>query len=141
MTSRDSRAYLFRYGALQQLTHDHTLAQQLVDAGALPSLEMTSRRMQHMLVNCLGGDSTTVKVETHHVQLRDGDQLLLCTDGLTDMLNENQIVRVLEAQQSPDAACRALVDLALDCGGRDNVTVVVARYSLATKALTVSSRV
>jgi protein phosphatase len=124
----DSRAYLFRDGKLQQLTRDHTLAQQLADAGVIPSVSAASRRMQNMLVNCLGGSRSEVDVDVQQVQLADGDRLLLCTDGLSDMVDDALIAQTLTQHADPQSACRMLVDLALDHGGRDNVTVVLARY-------------
>lgn len=127
----DSRAYLFRGGSLDPLTRDHTLAQQLVDSGAIPSIDAASRLMQNMLVNCLGGrNRAEIEVDVHRIQLADGDRLLLCTDGLTDMVNEDEIAKVLQQRTAPDDACRTLVELALDHGGRDNVTVVLADCSM-----------
>jgi protein phosphatase len=124
----DSRAYLFRGGALEQVTRDHTLAQQLVDRGVLPSVASATGFMRCVLTNCLGGSSPDVKVETYPLRLADGDRLLLCTDGLTDMLSAEEIRGVLAHHWDPQAACAALVDRALDHGGKDNVTVVLARY-------------
>jgi len=126
----DSRVYLFRGGSLQQLTRDHTLAQQLVDAGAIPSVSAASRYMQNMLVNCLGARKREVHVEVHHLGLSDGDRLLLCTDGLTDLVADDQIAQILARDAAPDDTCRALVDAALDRGGKDNVTVVLAKYTI-----------
>jgi serine/threonine protein phosphatase PrpC len=127
----DSRAYLVRGGSLTRLTRDHTMAQQMVDAGVIPDIAHASRVMRHMLVNCLGGCTTEVDVDVRHVELADGDRLLLCTDGLTDMVEEDEITRTLGLHTSPDAACRALVDCALDHGGKDNVTVVLVAYATA----------
>jgi protein phosphatase len=124
----DSRAYLFRGGALEQLTRDHTVAQRLMDTGALPSVASATGFMRHVLTNCLGGGSHDVKVETYPLRLADGDRLLLCTDGLTDMLGAEEIRDVLAQHPDPQEACGALVDRALDHGGKDNVTVVLARY-------------
>src|SRR5947209_6817933 len=127
----DSRAYLFRAGALEQLTRDHTLHQQLVDRGALPSVASATGFMRSVLTNCLGGTYPDVKVETYPLRLADGDRLLLCTDGLTDMLSAEEISGVLAHHSDPQVACGALVDRALDHGGKDNVTVVLARYVAA----------
>jgi len=126
----DSRAYLFRDGSLERLTRDHTLAEEMVEAGVIPNVEAASRYMRNMLVNCLGGRTKEVDVEVNHVQLAHGDRLLLCTDGLTDMVAEAEITRILGRQIRPDDACHELVDLALEHGGKDNVTVVLAAYGL-----------
>lgn len=124
----DSRAYLSRDGILQQLTRDHTLAQKLVDSGAIPSVTAASRRVQNMLVNCLGGSRSEVEVDVQQVHLADGDRLLLCSDGLTDMVSDDEIAQILQQRADPQAACQVLTDLALEHGGRDNVTIVIARY-------------
>jgi protein phosphatase len=124
----DSRAYLYRGGALRRLTRDHTLAQEMIDAGFVEPQSYPEMSERHVLTNCLGVGS--VKVDVEHHQLADGDRLLLCTDGLTDMVSEGEIAALLDAHPRPDDACRALVDRALDCGGRDNVTVVLASYTI-----------
>jgi protein phosphatase len=121
----DSRAYLYRDGRLKQLTRDHTVAQAYLDLG-LPA----ARSWYHMLTNCLGGPERAVRLEFHHFHLRDGDQLLVCTDGLTDMVPDEDIARVAGQGDRPQEKTQALVDLALERGGKDNVTVVLAQYSL-----------
>ena len=123
----DSRAYLYRAGALTQLTRDQTLAQAYLDLG----IPVRVRSWRHVLTNCLGAQNHEVEVDFHHVRLADGDQLLLCTDGLTDLVPDEEVAGVLARHADPQEAARALVDLALDRGGRDNVTVVLAHYALA----------
>jgi protein phosphatase len=124
----DSRAYLFRNGGLVPVTHDHTVAQVMADQGYIRQDEVARSRMRHMLTQTLGGgaDSVTPQIDSH--QLEDGDQLLLCTDGLTEMVDEPTIASVLASGEPADKLCQRLVDLALERGGKDNVTVVVARY-------------
>jgi protein phosphatase len=122
----DSRAYLYRQGTLTQLTRDHTLAQQALDAG----LPIASRSWYHMLTNCLGANDQPVQVEFHHFGLADGDRLLLCTDGLTDLVRDDEVAGVLYERGKSQEASALLVDLALNRGGRDNVTVIVARYEM-----------
>jgi protein phosphatase len=126
----DSRAYLFRQGQLTQLTHDHTLAQSLVDDGEMTQEEAATSRLRHMLTQSLGGGTGEVAADMHHLKLEDGDRLLLCTDGLTEMVDEATIAGVLDSSADAAAACKRLVDLALEGGGQDNVTVVVGRYRL-----------
>jgi protein phosphatase len=123
----DSRVYLYRDGGLEQVTQDHTVVQKLLEAGLLKPEEVRSHRMRHVLTNTLGG-SRGVCGEIHNLRLRAGDRILLCTDGLNDMLDDEAIARLLVANPRPDDACRALVDAALQGGGRDNVTVIVANY-------------
>jgi protein phosphatase len=124
----DSRAYLYRSGTLQRLTRDHTLAQQLVEAGALTSLSQASRVMRNMLVNCLGGRHKHVEVDTYRLRLCYGDRLIICTDGLTDMVRESEIAHEMRQHDDPQDACQTLLDQALHHGGKDNVTIVIARY-------------
>ncbi len=126
----DSRAYLMREGKLRQLTRDHTQAQQLVDAGILPAVAQAPNFMRHVLVSCLGGNQLDVEVETHHVPLVHGDRLLLCTDGLSNMVNDAEIALILNQQAAPPEACQALGNAALDHGGRDNITVVLAAIAV-----------
>jgi protein phosphatase len=124
----DSRAYLFRKGDLHRLTRDHTLAERLAERG-LP-MPVQATRLKHVLTNALGTGDADVQAEIHQVGLLDGDVLLLCTDGLTDMVSESAIKQVLDELRPASDACRILVDLALEGGGRDNVTVVLGRYSI-----------
>jgi serine/threonine protein phosphatase PrpC len=126
----DSRAYLLRAGALHRLTRDHTYAQQLIDAGQLAPADVATSGVGHVLTNALGGSAAAVHVDTWRLELDDGDRLLLCSDGLTDLVDDPTIARILgEAPRSADA-CSRLVQQALDNGGRDNVTVIVAAYGL-----------
>ena len=126
----DSRAYLFREGSLIRLTRDQTLAELMVSVGLIASIDEAAKRFRNTLVSCLGGNLNDIEVETAHVVLQDGDQLLLCTDGLTDMISEDQIVSILAHASAPQSLCQELVDAALAGGGRDNVTVVLGRYSI-----------
>jgi PPM family protein phosphatase len=126
----DSRAYQFRKGKLDQITRDHTMAQDLLRAGHIRPEDVHRHSKRHVLTNFVGGPSSGVEPEVSTVQLEDGDYLLLCSDGLTEMVQDDQIARVLGSDRSIDAAAKALVDLALDAGGRDNVTVVLARFEI-----------
>jgi protein phosphatase len=124
----DSRAYLCRGGDLIRLTRDHTYAQHLADRGIIPQEEVTSHRLRHVLTRALGEFEHTVEADVQQVRLDDGDQVLVCTDGLTDMVDDADIEAALRAAGTAGDACRALVDMALANGGKDNVTVVLARY-------------
>lgn len=124
----DSRAYLFGQGQLRQLTRDHTLAQALADRGEITPDQVARNRLRHVLMQSLSAGGREVEPDVEWWQLADGDCLLLCTDGLTEMVDDVKIAGVLESESSADAACRRLIALALDAGGKDNVTVVVARY-------------
>lgn len=119
----DSRAYLIREGHLIQVSQDETMAQAFVDAGMEPE---SVKNFGHILLNHLGGKKEEVTAQIHEIDFGPGDQLLLCSDGLTDMVSERRIERELKAHQDPQAACDSLIELALQAGGKDNVTVTLA---------------
>lgn len=126
----DSRCYLYRGGRLMRLTQDQTVAQALANQGAIPPEEVSSHWLRHRLTSVLGGENGQLELEIRHTRLLDGDRLLLCTDGLTEMVKDESIAEVLGSNESSADTCRALVDRALDAGGKDNVTVLMAKYSL-----------
>jgi serine/threonine protein phosphatase PrpC len=130
----DSRAYLLRAGQLQRLTRDHTYAQMMVDAGYFSPRDVAISDMRHMLTNVLGGAVDEVDVDVDLLGLEDGDRLLLCSDGLTDCVDDETIGVTLQRALSSREACDRLVQLALDGGGRDNVTVIVASFEFPPAA-------
>jgi protein phosphatase len=125
----DSRAYLLRQGRLHRLTRDHTVAQVMAEQGLLAPREAATSRLRHVLTRSLSAKAGGAEPDVQEVTLQDGDCLLLCTDGLTDMVPEETIAQVLAGGGTAEAACRRLVEEALAAGGRDNVTAVVARYA------------
>src|SRR4051812_7563487 len=130
----DSRAYLLRAGNLLRLTRDHTFAQLLVEAGHLKPSDVAASPHRHVLTNALGGSTADVQVDTDRLQLEDGDRLLLCSDGLTDLVDDEAIAGILLETTGSSDACERLVQRALDAGGRDNVTVIVAAYQIPEEA-------
>jgi serine/threonine protein phosphatase PrpC len=126
----DSRCYLLRGCKLHQLTHDHTLVGEMVRSGCLSPEQAADHQLRHVLTNAVGGTEAGIQVETHKVVLEPEDVLLLCTDGLTEMLADDQIAAVLHAEADPRRACERLVAEANVKGGKDNVTVIVARFTL-----------
>lgn len=126
----DSRAYLLRKGRLQQLTSDHTLAQAVVDQGLMDWQQATTLRLRHVLTQSLGDHGRQILPDVTWVALEDNDHLLLCTDGLTEMVDNETIAKLLGSGEPAETICQRLVDRALEAGGKDNVTVVVARYRL-----------
>jgi protein phosphatase len=118
----DSRAYLYSDSELHLITHDQTLGQEMADAG-LPA--RTVKRFRNVLTNSFGSQSDDVQAQVYHVQIQPGDRLLLCTDGLNDMVPDSQIADVLKGVPTAQAACDKLVNCALDGGGRDNITVAL----------------
>ncbi len=129
----DSRAYLFREGQLRQLTRDHTVAQKLADQGEIPQEAVAKHRMRHILTNVLGGHDGPIATELQQLQLMGDDRLMLCSDGLTDMVKDADITNVLRDIESPQEACEKLLNLALDAGGKDNITITMARYAFPEK--------
>jgi protein phosphatase len=124
----DSRAYLFRDGKLHQLTCDHTWVQTLVDLEQISLEEAAQHPMRHVLIRSLGGRYRSIEGDFQRVGLADGDQLLLCTDGLTNMVDDSAIASLLGGATTSNEACQALVTAALDKGGKDNVTAALARH-------------
>lgn len=120
----DSRAYLFRDGQLTQVTEDHSLVEELVREGRLTPEEAAVHPQRSIITRALGVDEA-VDVDTYDVDLYAGDRVLMCSDGLTSMLRDASISKILKAQADPQAAADKLVDAANDAGGEDNITVVV----------------
>jgi protein phosphatase len=124
----DSRCYLLREGMLYRLTRDHTLVAEMVRRGVLAPEEAATHSFRHVVTNVVGGNDPGVQVELHKLPLAAGDRLLLCSDGLTEMVSEGEILGILKDEEDPEAACEHLVARANERGGKDNVTVVVARF-------------
>ncbi len=127
----DSRCYLFHAGRLRQLTEDHTLAAEMARRGMIKPEEVARHQWRHVVTNVLGGHEAGVRADVQRHHLEAGDVVLLCSDGLTDMVPEGQLSAVLAEETDPAAACRRLVALANEAGGKDNVTAVVARFDPA----------
>jgi serine/threonine protein phosphatase PrpC len=126
----DSRAYLLRGDELRRLTTDHTLAQAMADAAIITQEQANVSRHRHMLTKSLG-DGKDAKPDARNYHLEDGDYLLLCTDGLTDMLPDATIAAIMSTRGPAATICQSLVDQALRAGGKDNVSVVVAHFIFA----------
>jgi protein phosphatase len=129
----DSRAYLFRRGQLQQITHDHTLTAEMVRRGELRPDEVSRHRLRHVITNVVGGPEAGIEVEAHALELRPADRIVLCSDGLTEMVPRDAIVATLKNTLEPEAACESLIAQANDAGGTDNITVIVADFDGAER--------
>src|SRR5688572_11796512 len=127
----DSRAYVNRNGVLHQLTEDHTLMADMVRSGALRADEVAGHRLRHVITNVVGGKELGVKVEARAFEVQAGDRLLLCSDGLTEMVPNEAIASTLEAEPEPEAAAKRLLVQANDGGARDNVTLLIVRFDPA----------
>ena len=125
----DSRGYRLRGGRLEQLTTDQTIAQAMVDAGVMSSAEADATQWKHVLASALGSDEATPACFLTDCQW--DDVMLLCTDGLTKHVEFDEIAAALAVPRPAAETCRALVDLALERGGTDNITVIVGRLRKA----------
>lgn len=123
----DSRAYLLRDGSLQQLTEDHTLVQRMVREGRLTEDEAAQHPQRSILTRALGVDED-IPVDELSLDIHPGDRLLLCTDGLTNMVERDRIQEILQSDEDPQSACDKLIDAANRAGGDDNITVVVLDF-------------
>jgi len=126
----DSRVYAFTHGKLIHLTKDQTMAQLLADMGVISQQDALTHHARHVLTGAITADAQSADVELRIERLNDGDQLLLCSDGLTDMVSDVNISAVLAKKQPAQQACDELLNLALEAGGKDNVTIIVAGYKI-----------
>jgi PPM family protein phosphatase len=126
-----SRAYLFRGGELLMLTRDHTVEEHLAHSSRPTAVERRAQDHRHILTDAVGAPGGHPLVEVERFGLLDGDFVLLCTNGLTDMLDDARIAEVLAHRRSPEEQCAMLIDLANRAGGGDNITVVIAEYHIA----------
>jgi serine/threonine protein phosphatase PrpC len=124
----DSRAYLFHDGNLRRLTRDHTLAQRLADQGAIAQEEVESHPQRHVLTRVVGGSGGWFRAEIHHTRLSPGDTVLVCTDGLSGTVSEEDVAAILGRHTTSEEACDALLTASLERGAPDNVTMIVAKY-------------
>ena len=128
----DSRCYLFRDGTIKQLSHDHSEAQQMIDCGEISESDARTSKKWHVITQYLGkktGESSWEPCLTGPLQVEPGDQFLICSDGLTDSLYDEDIESFLREQSNNEVTltdvARKLIDLALESEGKDNVTVVL----------------
>jgi PPM family protein phosphatase len=123
----DSRGYLVRNGEAIQLTKDQSLMQRLVDAGELTEEEAEQSERRNIILQALGPDPR-VKVDLTHQTLRRGDTLIICSDGLSGLVRRDEFAHMVEDFPDLPTLCGALIDLANERGGPDNITVVAARF-------------
>ncbi len=123
----DSRAYLIRGGQAHQITKDQSLMQRLVEAGELTEEEAAQSERRNIILQALGPDPK-VKVDLTHQEVRRGDILVLCSDGLSGQVKKEEIAQIVTTTPDLSAACDKLIALANQRGGPDNITVVIARF-------------
>lgn len=121
----DSRAYLFRDGATLQITEDQTMVQKLLQQGLISPAEAAHHPQKNLILQALG-ISEQIEVEVFHVPLREGDTLLLCSDGLHGLVRDAEMAQILSANAPPEAL-EQLISLARDRGGHDNITAVIVK--------------
>lgn len=126
----DSRGYRYREGRLQQITHDHSLLQEQIDSGLITPEQAAFSANKNLVTRAVGVEDT-VLLETHLHEVQPGDVYLLCSDGLSDMLDDDRIANVLldelDDQTSLEGPGHALIGAANDAGGKDNIAVVLVR--------------
>jgi protein phosphatase len=123
----DSRAYLVRGGVARQITKDQSLMQKLIEAGELTEEEAAQSERRNIILQALGPEAM-VKVDLTHQQVRRGDTLVLCSDGLSGQVAKDEIARIVSEEPDLVAACKRLIDRANENGGPDNITVIIARF-------------
>lgn len=123
----DSRAYLIRQGKAIQITKDQSLMQRLVEAGELTEAEAEASERRNIILQALGPDAQ-VTVDVTHQQVRHGDTLILCSDGLSGLVRAEEIAQLASAERDVEQLCHRLVDRANELGGPDNITVIAAHF-------------
>jgi protein phosphatase len=127
----DSRAYLYRDHELFQLTEDHTVVADMVRSGSLRPDQVADHRLRHTITNVVGGPELGVNVEARALEVQSGDRLLLCSDGLTEMVANEVIAATLDAESAPEAAAMKLLARANEGDASDNITLIVVRFDAA----------
>ena len=120
----DSRAYLITRKKITQITKDHSYVQTLIDKGILTKEQAHRHPKKNTITRALGVDET-VECDIFLCKLAKGERLLLCTDGLTNLVTDEEILKTAQAHKSPEELCRKLIDQAMEAGATDNVTAVV----------------
>jgi protein phosphatase len=129
----DSRCYRLREGKLQQITRDHSLLQEQIDAGLITPEQAAFSANKNLVTRAVGVEDT-VLLETHQHDVLDGDLFLMCSDGLSDMLDDAGIAQVLQQLDSLESGTRALIEAANDAGGKDNISVILGRATGSASA-------
>ncbi len=124
----DSRLYLIRGDDLVQCTVDHSFVQEQIDKGLIDPDEAEQSDMKHLLTRCIGNQED-VEVDMKEIELKPSDFILLCSDGLTKMLKDKEIMATFQELKDPDGIASSLIDKANNAGGKDNITVLVAHVA------------
>ncbi len=122
----DSRCYRFRDGLLEQLTRDHSLVQEQLEKGLISADEASASPQKNLITRALGIDALA-QADTQEFRTRTGDVYLLCSDGLSDMVEQDRLQKELERSENLESSVKRLVDAANEAGGRDNISVILVR--------------
>jgi protein phosphatase len=131
----DSRCYLYTHGKLNQVTRDQTIGQQLVDEGAMKREQLRTSPLKNVLASAIGADEAIPEVTRVDISQR-GCVVLLCSDGLTKHVTDAEIAHHFEKMQSSEQVSRDLLELSLERGGTDNITILVGRAPIKTRSPT-----
>lgn len=123
----DSRIYLIRDNTIKRLTRDHSIVEEQIDQGLITEKQAPHLQVKNIITRCLGYDQQ-VQVDVDELQLESDDKLLLCSDGLTNMVSDTEILSVLNTKEKLATMCDKLIETANRKGGKDNITVVLAHY-------------
>jgi protein phosphatase len=121
----DSRVYLFRNNTFEQVTTDHSYIEELIKSGTITKEEARTHPRRNVITRALGNEEVVIP-DLYKLEFLPGDILLMCTDGLTNMLDDDEIFNVLNTIKAPEDICSRLVEIANQKGGEDNITVIVA---------------
>ena len=124
----DSRAYRLNSDRIEQISEDHSLVERLVQIGQLTREEARKHKNRNVLYNSLG-DKSEIEIGLHHVDLKPGDRLLLCSDGLSGMITDDEILQISRSQPDPAGACQEMVTAAKAAGGNDNITAIIVQLN------------
>lgn len=124
----DSRAYHLTAETIHQISVDHSLVERLVQIGQITREEARTHKNRNVIYNTIG-DKAKMQVSLYHVDLAAGDRLLLCSDGLNNMLTDEEILQISQAHPEPAPACQALVEAANQAGGTDNITTIILQMN------------
>lgn len=125
----DSRTYLLRESKLKPITRDHSLVARLVESKQIDPEEVYTHPQRNLIYRSLGAGNKNIEVDVFHEILRPGDKLLLCSDGLWEMVHQQDLLQALGAHDSPQAICNRLIDRANENGGEDNISAVIVQIN------------
>ena len=125
----DSRTYLLRENILKPITRDHSLVARLVESKQIEPEDVYTHPQRNLIYRSLGAGNKNIEVDVFHEILRPGDKLLLCSDGLWEMVHQQDLLQALNAHESPQAICNRLIDEANENGGEDNISAVIVQVN------------